>query len=146
MTEQQLAEIEARLKRATKDLTLHLPDCVSSIAYTNTGMTVRMTVAEFREEESKDFEGRTAKLLTGTQKGNAELFANATTDMQDLIAEVKRLQERLRYEETCHAEAVQEVKRLNRMVALSCKILGDVPGICLDEKGMRKFLESEVAE
>ena len=125
MTPQQLAEIEARLKRATKDLTLHLPDCVSSIAYTNTGMTVRMTVAEFRKEESKDFEGRTAKLLTGTQKGNAEIFAHSPTDIQALLA---------------------EVRRLNRMVGLSCKILGDVPGICLDENGMRKFLESEVAE
>ena len=41
---------------------------------------------------------------------------------------------------------LSEVRRLNRMVDLSCKILGDVPGICLDEKGMRKFLESEVAE
>lgn len=41
---------------------------------------------------------------------------------------------------------IAEVRRLNRMVDLSCKILGDVPGICLDENGMRKFLESEVAE
>ena len=58
-------------------------------------------------------------------ENDAEFIANAPTDIHALLA---------------------EVKRLNRMVDLSCKILGDVPGICLDENGMRKFLESEVAE
>ena len=31
-----------------------------------------------------------------------------------LIAEVRRLQERLHYEETCHAEAQEEVRRLQK--------------------------------
>lgn len=75
-----------------------------------------------------------------------EVTMQTINDFNLLLAEAKRLQERLRYEETCHAEAVQEARRLNRMVDLSCKMLGDVPGICLDENGMRKFLESEVAE
>ena len=33
-----------------------------------------------------------------------------------LLAEVRKLQEKLQYEETCHAEAQEEVRRLNRMV------------------------------
>ena len=79
-------------------------------------------------------------------KANCDDLDCAINDVYILLAEVRRLQERLQYEETCHAEAQEEVRRLNRMVDLSCKILGDVPGICLDENGMRKFLESEVAD
>ena len=92
-------------------------------------------------------------------KGENDLFAiaNAPTDIQALLAEVRGLTERLQYEETCHAEAVQEVKRLNRMVdcsiwwhencsdcdvchrKLDCSLLG-----C--GNAWRKYLESEVAE
>ena len=90
-------------------------------------------------------------------KNYAQLFAESPEVIQALLAEVKRLQERLQYEETCHAEAVQEVKRLNRMVdcsiwwhencsdcdvchrKLDCSLLG-----C--GNAWRKYLESEVAD
>ena len=41
------------------------------------------------------------------------VYFSAKTDIQALIAEVRRLQELLDYEKVNHAEAREEVKRLN---------------------------------
>ena len=63
-----------------------------------------------------------------------------------LLAEVRRLQEKLQYEETCHAEAQEEVKRLNMMVDKACQIIAENPDCAIDKTGVRKYLESEVAD
>lgn len=84
--------------------------------------------------------------------GHTALFGLAyfihcmTKKEADLQQRLRELDERNQTQAHCLAVRDAEVRRLNRMVDLSCKILGDVPGICLDKSGMRKFLESEVAE
>ena len=45
-----------------------------------------------------------------------DLPKNGLDDVSDLLAEVRKLQEKLQYEETCHVEAQEEVRRLNRIV------------------------------
>ena len=87
-----------------------------------------------------------------------DLPKNGLDDVSDLLAEVRLLQEKLHYEETCHAEAQEEVRRLNRMVDKAIDKLADF-GCVVDtdpcpanyiEVGCRgcviKYLESEVAD
>ena len=79
-------------------------------------------------------------------------------DNDVLLAEVRWLTERLQYEKTCHAEAVQEVRRLNRMVDRAIEKMSEF-GCVTDsdpcpenyiEVGcaecVRKYLESEVTK
>ena len=75
-----------------------------------------------------------------------EVTMQTINDFNLLLAEVRRLTERLQYEETCHAEAVQEVKRLNRMVDKAVEMIYAEIDCPLDKNGIRKYLESEVAE
>ena len=44
-----------------------------------------------------------------------EVTMQTINDFNLLLAEVRKLQEKLHYEETCHAEAQEEVRRLNRI-------------------------------
>ena len=52
-----------------------------------------------------------------------EVTMQTINDFNLLLAEVRKLQEKLHYEETCHAEAQEEVRRLNRMVSKACRAL-----------------------
>ena len=52
-----------------------------------------------------------------------EVTMQTINDFNLLLAEVRKLQEKLHYEETCHAEAQEEVRRLNRMVDKAVEML-----------------------
>ena len=70
-------------------------------------------------------------------------------DFLILLAEVRKLQEKLHYEETCHAEAQEEVRRLNRMVDKACErleLLSADDNYGYGKETWRKYLESEVAD
>ena len=75
-----------------------------------------------------------------------DLPKNGLDDVSDLLAEVRKLQEKLHYEETCHVEAQEEVRRLNRMVDKACGLLEMSEDSHMDDIGWRKYLESEVAD
>ena len=86
-----------------------------------------------------------------------EVTLQTINDFNLLLAEVRRLQEKLQYEETCHAEAQEEVRRLNRMVDRAIDYLEhnccDAPQSFDCEETNRncrdcwkEYLESEVAD
>lgn len=65
------------------------------------------------------------------------VLPNATTDIAELLAEVRRLQEQLQYEAVCHAEAVKEIEHLNNVISrlastlkYRCPRTNDVPIPC----------------
>lgn len=83
------------------------------------------------------------------------------SDVVDLLAEVRRLQEKLQYEETCHAEAEEEVRRLNYQNTEQKKVIDATflymkhinSPLCLGWDNLldamqnwRKYLESEVGK
>ena len=87
-----------------------------------------------------------------------EVTMQTINDFNLLLAEVRKLQEKLQYEQTCHAEAVAEVERLNRMVDRAIEKLSEFgcvtdadpcPGNYVEvgcAECVRKYLESEVAD
>ena len=94
-------------------------------------------MAEMNEEQLAEIEQRWA--------GN-EVTMQTINDFNLLLAEVRKLQEKLHYEETCHAEAQEEVRRLNRMVDKAVEMLHAEIDCPLDKNGIRKYLESEVVD
>ena len=109
MTEQQLAEIEQRLMKRF-DLRR------SGLSVVDSEDRIICSCLHWGNN-----------FATVTLQNFAEMFANAPTDIQALLAKVRRLTERLQYEETCHAEAREEVRRLNRMVDKACALIDGCP-------------------
>ena len=90
-----------------------------------------------------------------------EVTLQTINDFNLLIAEVRKLQEKLHYEETCHAEAQEEVRRLQAENAEQKKVIDATilymkhinSPLCIGwdnlldaMQGYRKYLESEGAD
>lgn len=130
MTDKQLAEIEARWAKATP----------GEWGWIIRGNSVQ-SHAVVCHDDAKSLMPQNICSGISPKTENAIAIANAPTDIQVLLAEVRKLQEKLEYEQTCHAEAVAEVERLNRMVDSACNLL--TMDSMFSAEGWRKFLESE---
>ena len=154
MTPEQLSEIEQRWTKATRgpwiaDMRPVATECgeCGEYSYEVAGVVRRKSdgcgIVDVQDSEK--------------QNENAQAIASAPTDIALLLAEVRRLQEKLHYEETCHAEAQEEVRRLNRMVDKAVDYLEhsccdapqsfdceEINRACRD--CWKEYLESEVAD